>query len=46
MKVSGEMISMVNIYMEDGSLVLQFRTLPGAPEWMDSLSGMPEWMDF
>jgi hypothetical protein len=44
-KVSGEMTSMVHIDIEDGSLVLQYRMLSGAPEWMDSLSGAPEWMD-
>ena len=45
LKISGEMTSMVHIYIEDGSPVLRFRMLSGAPEWMDSLSGAPEWMD-
>jgi hypothetical protein len=45
LKVSGEMTSMVQIYIEDSSPVLRFRMLPGAKEWMDSLSGAPEWMD-
>jgi hypothetical protein len=45
LKVSGEMTLIVHMYIEDGSLVLRFRMLSGAPEWMDSLSGAPEWMD-
>jgi len=45
LKVPGEMTSMVHIYIEDGSPVLRFRILSGAPEWMDSLSGAPEWID-
>jgi len=32
----GEMTLMVDIYIADGSLVLRFRMLSGAPEWMDS----------
>jgi hypothetical protein len=36
---------MVHISIEDGSPVLRFRMLLGAPEWMDSLSGAPEWMN-
>jgi len=45
LKVSGEMTSMVHKYIEDGSPVMRFRMLSGAPEWIDSLSGAPEWMD-
>ena len=45
LKISGEMTSMVHIYIEDGSPVLRFGMLSGAPEWMDSLSGAPEWMN-
>jgi len=45
LKISGEMTSMVHIYIEDGSLELRFRKLSGEPEWMDSLSGAPEWMN-
>jgi len=45
LKVSGEMNSMILIYIEDSSPVLWFELLSGAPEWMDSLSGVPEWMD-
>jgi len=45
LKVSGEMTSMVHIYIEDGSPLLRFWVSSGAPEWMDSLSGAPEWMD-
>jgi hypothetical protein len=46
LKISGEMTSMVHtIDIEDGSLVLRFRMLSGAQEWMDSLSGVPEWMN-
>jgi hypothetical protein len=45
LKISAEMTSMVHIYIEDGSPVLRFRMLSGAPEWMDSLSGAPEWMN-
>jgi len=45
LKVSGEITSMVHIYIEDSSPLLRFRMLSGALEWMDSLSGAPEWMD-
>jgi len=45
LNVSAVMTSMVHIYIEDGSAVLQFGVLSGAPEWMDSLSGSLEWMD-
>jgi len=45
LKFSGEMTSMVHIDIEDGSPLLRFRMLSGAPEWMDLLSGAPEWMD-
>jgi hypothetical protein len=43
--VSREMTSLVHINVEDGSAVLRWRMLPGAPEWMDSLSGAQESMD-
>jgi hypothetical protein len=43
--ISGEMTSMVRIYIEDGSPVLRFRMLSGAPESMNSMSGVPEWMN-
>ena len=36
LNVLGEMTSMIHIYIEDGSLVLQFRMLSDAPESMDS----------
>jgi hypothetical protein len=45
LKVSGQMTSMVQLYIEDGSLVLGFRMLSAAPEWMDVLSRALEWMD-
>jgi hypothetical protein len=45
LKISGEMTSMVNIYIDGGSLVLRFRMFSGAPEWMDWLSGALDWMD-
>jgi hypothetical protein len=45
LKFSGEITLMVHIYIEDGSPVLPFRMLLGAPDWMDLLSGVPEWMD-
>jgi hypothetical protein len=45
LKVSGQMTSMVQMYIEDGSLVLGFRMLSAAPERMDVLSSAPEWMD-
>jgi len=44
LNVSGEMTSMVHIYIEDGSPVLRFRLLSGALELMNSLSGTPEMM--
>jgi len=45
LKVSGDMTSMVHIYIEDGSPLLRCRMLSGEPEWMDLLSGALEWMD-
>jgi len=39
---SGEMTSMIHLYIEDGSQPMRWRMFPGAPEWMDSLSGVPE----
>jgi len=36
LKLSGEMTSMVQMYIDDGSPVLEFKMLSGAPEWMDS----------
>jgi len=45
LKSSGEMTSMVNIYIEDGGLVLRYGMLSGALELTDSLSGAPEKMD-
>jgi len=42
---SGEMASMVHIYIGDSSLVAQLRMLSGAPQWMDSLSGALDKMD-
>jgi hypothetical protein len=45
LKVSGEMTSMVHIYIEDGCPVLRFGKLSGVLEWMDSLSGAPEWIN-
>jgi hypothetical protein len=45
LKGSGEMTSMVPIYIEDGYAALRCRMWSSAPEWMDSLSGAPEWMD-
>jgi hypothetical protein len=44
LKVSGEMIMMVHIFIEYDSLVLRLRMLSGAPEWMDLLSAVQEWM--
>jgi len=32
-------------YMKDGSPVLRYWMLSGAPEWVDSLSGVPEKID-
>jgi len=40
--VSGETTSMAIMYIEDGSPVLRFRIVSGAPEWVDWLSGVPE----
>jgi len=45
LKLSGEMTSMFHHNIKDGSWLLRFRMLSGAPEWMDSLSGAPELMD-
>ena len=33
---------MAIMYIEDGSPVLRFRIVSGAPEWVDWLSGVPE----
>jgi len=41
-KIPGDMTSMIHIYMQNGSSVLRFMVLSGAPEWMDVLSGEPE----
>jgi hypothetical protein len=45
LNVSGEITSIVHIYIEDSSLALGFRMLSCAQEWIDSLSGALEWMD-
>jgi hypothetical protein len=37
LKGLGEMISMVDIYIEDSSPVWRYRMLRGAPEWMGFL---------
>jgi len=45
LKGSGEMTSLVDIYIEDGSPAWRWRIMSGAPESMDSLSGVPEKKD-
>lgn len=45
LNASGEITSMCYIEIEEGSPVLGFRILPGALEWLDSVSGGLEWMD-
>ena len=45
LKGSGEITSIVHVYIKDGSAVVRYRMLSGAPEWMDSLSGAQEMMD-